>query len=116
MSGLKKKLVVRGHCAVPGQVEGVVRIVESQEDTEKFKEGEIFVAFTSEPEMLAALQKAAAIVLDIGGTKRSPIQPAVVAQEVGIPCIVRTRTGSRHLKTGDRVLVDATKGNVYQIL
>jgi len=115
MNDLQKKLIVRGHCAVPGQIEGVVRVVENQKDTERFKEGEIFVAFTSEPEMLTALQKAAAVVLDVGGTKKSPIQPTVVAQEMGIPCIVRTRTGSRHLKTGDRVLVDAAKGNIYKL-
>lgn len=98
---------------MPGVAEGTVRVVKDQKEVESFKEGEIFVAFTSTPAMVEAMKKAAAIVTDVGGTKKSTIHPAIVARELEIPCIVRTRVGSKRLKTGQKVQVDATKGNIY---
>lgn len=112
---ITKRLVVHGIGAVPGVVEGIVRVVSSSEDISAFREGEVFVSFTGSPESVASMEKAAAIITDVGGTKKSTVHPAIVARELGIPCIVRTRIGSKRLKTGDRVLVDATKGNVYLI-
>jgi pyruvate,water dikinase len=50
-----------------------------------------------------------ALVVDIGGALS---HAAVVARELGIPCVVNTRTGSRVLCTGDRVRVDGTAGTV----
>jgi pyruvate,water dikinase len=51
----------------------------------------------------------AALVVDIGGALS---HAAVVARELGIPCVVNTRHGSRTLHTGDRVRVDGTTGTV----
>jgi phosphoenolpyruvate-protein kinase (PTS system EI component) len=48
-------------------------------------------------------------VVDIGGTLS---HAAVVARELGIPCVVNTRNGSRALRTGDRVRVDGKAGTV----
>lgn len=109
------KPFLRGRCAVSGEAKGVVRIVKDQNDIEAFQEGEIFVAFTSNPEMVKAMKKASAIITDVGGTKMSTVHPAIVARELGTPCIIRTRVASRKLKTGDFVRVDATKGNVYRL-
>ena len=53
-----------------------------------------------------------ALVVDIGS---SLSHAAVVARELGLPCVVNTRDGTRLLRTGDRVRVDGTAGTV-QIL
>jgi pyruvate,water dikinase len=37
---------------------------------------------------------------------------AVVARELGVPCVVNTRTGTERLRTGDRVRVDGNSGTV----
>jgi pyruvate,water dikinase len=37
---------------------------------------------------------------------------AIVARELGLPCVINTRTGTRELCTGDRVRVDGTNGRV----
>jgi pyruvate,water dikinase len=37
---------------------------------------------------------------------------AIVAREVGIPCVVNTRVATRLLKTGDRVRIDGTTGAI----
>jgi pyruvate,water dikinase len=51
----------------------------------------------------------AGLVVDIGGALS---HAAVVARELGIPCVVNTRSGSRLLRTGDRVRVDGGSGTV----
>jgi phosphoenolpyruvate synthase/pyruvate phosphate dikinase len=52
---------------------------------------------------------AGGLVIDVGG----PISHgAIVARELGIPCVINTRTGTRRLGTGDRVRVDGNLGEV----
>jgi pyruvate,water dikinase len=51
----------------------------------------------------------AGLVVDIGGPMS---HAAMVARELGIPCVVNTRDGTRTLRTGDRVRVDGAAGTV----
>jgi pyruvate,water dikinase len=52
---------------------------------------------------------AAALVIDIGG----PISHgAIVARELGIPCVIGTRDGTVQIRSGDRLLVDGARGEV----
>ena len=52
------------------------------------------------------------LVIDIGG----PISHgAIVARELGIPCVIGTRDGTAHIRTGDRLLVDGGSGEVRVI-
>jgi len=49
------------------------------------------------------------LVIDIGG----PLSHgAIAARELGIPCVINTRDGSRRLRTGDTVVVDGSTGAV----
>jgi phosphoenolpyruvate-protein kinase (PTS system EI component) len=52
------------------------------------------------------------VVVDIGGALS---HGAIVARELGIPCIVNTKTGTKRLLTGDRVRVDGRLGTVERI-
>ena len=40
---------------------------------------------------------------------------AIVSRELGIPCVVGTKTGTKAFKDGDLVEVDADKGIVRKI-
>ncbi len=51
----------------------------------------------------------AGLVSDIGGLMS---HTAVVARELGIPCVVNTRTAVHTLRTGDLIRVDGTAGTV----
>jgi pyruvate,water dikinase len=51
----------------------------------------------------------AAVVLDLGGALS---HGAIVAWEMGTPCVVNTKRGTRLLCTGDFVKVDGTGGCV----
>ena len=52
---------------------------------------------------------AAGVVIDVGG----PLSHgAIVARELGIPCVINTVDGSRRLRTGQRLRVDGERGRV----
>ena len=55
------------------------------------------------------MQKAAAIVTNRGGILT---HAAIVARELGKPCVIGTKNATKILKDGDEVEVDADKGAV----
>jgi pyruvate,water dikinase len=63
------------------------------------------------PDMVPAMEKAAAIVTDEGGITS---HAAIVSRELGVPCIVGTEKATKVLKNGQVVTVDAYKGVVYE--
>lgn len=106
---------LRGVIASRGKVEGRVRIllprdfIQIEEDLKRFKKGEILVTTMTQPSIVSAMKKAAAIVTDQGGMTS---HAAVLAREFGIPCIVGTVTATQIFKDGDLVEVDANQGFV----
>lgn len=76
---------------------------------EEMNEGEILVSSKTDPSLIQACQKAAAIVTDVGGFLT---HAAIISRELGIPCIVGTKTATQVLKDGDEVEVDAKNGVV----
>jgi pyruvate,water dikinase len=91
-----------------GITEGFVRVVTDPGFTE-VEPGEILVTPTTDPSWASIMFISSALVVDIGG----PLShAAVVARELGIPCVVNTRHGSRVLHTGDFVRVDGNDGTV----
>ncbi|BDE15753.1 MULTISPECIES: PEP/pyruvate-binding domain-containing protein [Mycobacterium] len=94
--------------ASAGVVEGVVRVITDPSLAEA-QPGDVLVAATTDPSWASAMLISSALVVDIGGTLS---HAAVVARELGIPCVVNTGTGTRSLRTGDRVRVDGASGTV----
>ena len=52
---------------------------------------------------------AAGLVIDIGGALS---HGAILARELGVPCVINSRIGSQVLRTGDLVRVDGDAGRV----
>ncbi len=104
------KKLLTGVTASNGKVEGTARVVTSEADFEAFQEGEILVVKITDPTMVMIMNKSAAIVCDIGGIGS---HPAIISRELGIPCIVNTKTATQTIKTGDKLLVDADEVVVY---
>ncbi|MBT4446531.1 hypothetical protein HOA92_00885 [archaeon] len=100
---------IKGSCACKGKVRGKVVLVYTIHDILKVKKGDILVAVTTHPDYVPAMQKAAAIVTDEGGILS---HAAIVARELGIPCIVGTGNATTVLDYGVEVEVDAEKGTV----
>jgi pyruvate,water dikinase len=95
----------------PGTVDGVVRVVHDPL-TEEIADGEVLVCETTDPSWASLFLCASALVIDVGSAMS---HGAIVAREMGLPCVINTRTGTRELRSGDRVRVDGTAG-VVQIL
>src|SRR3989338_8543624 len=63
------------------------------------------------PDFVPAMQKAGAIVTNEGGLT---CHAAIVAREMGTPCIVGTEHATEVLKEGEIVTVHASRGLVYE--
>jgi pyruvate,water dikinase len=83
-----------------------------QGEFEKFVEGDVLVTTMTHPEFLSVMKQASAIVTDEGGIT---CHAAIVARELGKPCIIGTKIGTKVFKDGDMVEVDAERGVVKKI-
>jgi len=106
-----KKLLCRGLAASPGSAVGRVVFIPGTADISKVADGDIIVARMTTPDMVSALRKAGAVVTDEGGRT---CHAAILSRELGIPCIVGARNATKILSEGQLVLVDATRGVVFQ--
>lgn len=103
-------VLARGLAASPGIAKGPAVFVMTLEELDRVKPGDIMITAMTNPDMVPAMKKAAAVVTDEGGRT---CHAAIVSRELGIPCIVGTKDGSQKLKEGQLVTVDATRGVVY---
>lgn len=106
----KSNPILKGIGASAGVAEGIVKIVHDFHDTPQFREGYILVTEITEPAMVMMMNIAVAIVTDKGGITS---HPAIISRELGIPCIVATKTATQILKDGMRIKVDGSRGEVY---
>lgn len=95
--------------AFPGLVNGIVKILKDRTELKKIKKSDILVAKLTTPDFTPAMEKAAAIVTDLGGLTS---HAAIVARELKTPCIVGTKIATKVLKEGDLVEVNANNGIV----
>jgi phosphohistidine swiveling domain-containing protein len=107
-----RMIQLHGVTASPGKVRGVVRIVHTQADQHKMKQGDILVSPMTTPKLMTAVHQAAAIVTDEGGMTA---HAAIVAREMSIPCVTGTKYATQIFKDGDRVEVDADRGIVRKV-
>ncbi|MGM0413581.1 MAG: phosphoenolpyruvate synthase [Bacillota bacterium] len=103
--------LVRGLNASPGNASGPVVIVEDFNKLEMVKEGDILVASMTNPDMVPAMRRAAAVVTDEGGRT---CHAAIVSRELGIPCIVGCGDATKILENNQIVTVDSTRGVVFE--
>ncbi|MGQ0625680.1 MAG: PEP-utilizing enzyme [Sporichthyaceae bacterium] len=92
----------------PGIIEGIARVIRDPH-SEDLDVDEILVCETTDPSWASFFVVAAAVVIDVGG----PLSHgAIVARELGIPCVINTRTGTRQIRSGQRIRVDGNAGTV----
>ena len=105
----KHAVLARGLAAAPGTASGKVRVLQSPDEGNRLLEGEILVAQMTNPDWLPTIRRAAALVTNTGGMT---CHAAIVARELGVPCVVGTRTATRDLHDGTTVTVDGAHGRV----
>ena len=100
---------VRGVAGSPGVVEGTARVVIDPSGSDLLEPGEILVCRFTDPSWAPLFSLADALVIDIGAAAS---HGAIVARELGIPCVIGTGDGTRRIRTGDRLRVDGAAGRV----
>jgi pyruvate, water dikinase len=108
---IKGNPILTGLAASPGIASGKIKIIEDLEDLDKIKPGDILVTEMTNPDMVVAMQKSAAIVTNEGGLTA---HAAIVSREMGIPCIVGTDEATTILKEGEIITVDGFHGKIYR--
>jgi len=105
------KIILKGLAASPGMASGPVRLYREEESLDVVKKGDILVTVMTSPDMVPAMTRAAAIVTDEGGMT---CHAAIVARELGTPCIVGTREATTLLKDGMIITIDGSRGVVIE--
>ena len=109
-----RKVITKGLPASPGRVSGRAHVILDPAMIDTFKEGGILVTEMTAPDWVPAMKKAKAIITDAGGMT---CHASIVSREMGIPCIVGTKSrgtpGTAAIRDGAEITVDATNGIVY---
>lgn len=100
---------LKGQTGCLGKATGVVKQIFRPEDMSKMKKGDVLVSIATDPDIVSAMKKSAAIVTEQGGVT---CHAAIVSRELGIPCVIGTKIATKVLHDGDLVEVDANKGIV----
>ncbi|MCC7413199.1 MAG: PEP-utilizing enzyme, mobile region [Gammaproteobacteria bacterium] len=99
----------KGFPGSPGTVEGRARVCRSIAEIAQLEEGEILVAQTTSPSWAPVFNKIRACVTDVGGAMS---HAAIVCREYGLPAVVGTGCATRVVKTGEKIRVCGTTGQI----
>ena len=105
----KGRVILRGAAASPGRAVGRARLITSDRDFARIREGDILVCQATSPAWTPLFAKASAVVTDVGGILS---HAAIVAREYAIPAVLGTGYATRTLQEGKTYLVDGSKGVV----
>ena len=103
------EVLVSGLAASPGTVAGAVRVLTLPQQGKSLRDGEILVAPMTNPDWVPTMRRAGALVTDSGGMT---CHAAIVARELGVPCVVGTGNATEVLSDGQLVTVDGLMGEV----
>ena len=104
----KGRLVVAGLSIGDKIGQGKAHIINSVRDIENFNKGEVLVTEMTDPDWEPIMKSAAAIVTNRGG---KTCHAAIIARELGIPCIVGTGNGTEKVKNGQKITVSCAEGS-----
>ena len=100
---------LRGRGASAGRVTGAVRVLRRPGDVSTVVAGDVVVIDSGGPEWSPALRRAVAVVVDRGGIT---CRTAVLARELGVPCVVAAEKAASGLRDGDVLTVDGLTGDL----
>jgi pyruvate,water dikinase len=104
-------LLAQGVCAAPGAGTGPVWVVRQEEDLAAFPDGAVLVARNPSPKFVTVMNRAKAIVCDLGGATG---HMATLAREFQVPTLVNAGRATELLKPGEVVTVAASLRMVFR--
>ncbi len=93
-----------------GSVTAIARVI-TDPATQTLQPGEILVARHTDPGWIALFAAAGAIVVERGSLLS---HSAIVARELGIPCVVGLKDATRWVQDGETISVDGATGEVVR--
>ena len=103
--------VIIGSPVSPGVVEGTVHVVFDPHNAQ-LAPGEILVCPGTDPAWTPLFLAAGGLVMEVGGLMT---HGSVVAREYGIPAVVGVHAATQRLKTGQRIRVDGSSGEILLV-
>ncbi len=103
---------LKGIGAGTGRVTATAYVVNSLLSSEQLPKGVILVAQAIAPDWLPLLQQLVGIITEKGGLTS---HAAILARELGIPAVVSAKDATALIQTGDRLLLDGDRGEVYRV-
>ncbi len=100
-----------GEPASPGTASGIVVIIKDPKEITRAQKGHILVTSMTTPDFVPAMKKVNGIITDKGGQTS---HAAIVSRELGVPCVVGTKTATKDFKEGDVVTLDGTSGKIWK--
>lgn len=105
-----KQKEIQGRVAcVGGIIIGRAKICLDKNQIIKVEKGDILVAQFTTPDFVPAMEKAATIIADQGGLSS---HAAIISRELGVPCVIDTKNGTRIIHDNDLLEVDTKKGMI----
>ncbi len=105
----KGKVLVEGIAVGSKIATGTVRVIDTPDKMDEFKDGEILVTDMTDPDWEPIMKKAAAIITNRGGRT---CHAAIISRELGVPAIVGCGDATEKLKTGQVVTISCAEGEV----
>ena len=108
------KLLTSGRAIGEKIGSGEVTIINDTSEFARFKEGDILVADTTNPDWEPVMKKASAVVTNRGSRT---CHAAIVAREIGVPAVVGCGDATTVLQNGQKVTVscaEGDEGHVYE--
>ena len=87
---------------------GKVRVIDSPDHADDFKEGEILVTQMTDPDWVPIMRRAAGIVTETGGRT---CHAAIVSRELGVPAVVGAGDATEELEDGQEVTISCAEGD-----
>lgn len=104
---------IKGTVAYPGLVRGKVKIIlDPRGIHDKITADDILVTGMTTPDFVPIMKRVSAIITDEGGLT---CHSAIIARELGIPCIIGTKIATKVLRDGDLVEVNANQGIIKKL-
>jgi rifampicin phosphotransferase len=98
---------MRGTPVSRGAVEADVVVISDPGDFGSMKRGAILVTRATDPSWTPLFTLASGVIVEVGGILS---HASTIAREYGLPALANVKQATRRLKTGDRILLNATEG------
>ena len=101
---------IEGTGVSPGTVEGrAVVVLDPFDSGDVVEPGDIVVCPWTDPSWAPTMMVSAGLVIETGG----PLSHgAIIARELGVPCVVAVNDATKRLRTGDTVRIDGATGTI----